>query len=125
MNGGVTRAGVAALIQAQTQVAVDWYLDSRTGGGQIIGAQSDGDILDFPDIAEVLIWPEGGILFIDQGELNIGLVRDSTLNETNDVKFFSETFENAAVVAAEAFYGQFTLCPTGTTAGTATARACA
>jgi len=125
MNGGVTRAGVAALIQAQTQVAVDWYLDSRTGGGQIIGAQSDGDILDFPDIAEVLLWPEGGILFIDQGELNIGLVRDSILNETNDVKFFSETFEAAAVIAAEAFYGRFTLCPNGTTAGTATARSCA
>ncbi len=119
------RAGVAAEIQRRTQVSIDWYLDSRTGGGQVIGAQHDGDILDFPDIAEVLLWPEGGILFIDQGELNIGLVRDSTLNETNDVKFFSETFENAAVVAAEAFYGQFTLCPTGTTAGTATARSCA
>jgi hypothetical protein len=121
----VTRAQVAAMIQARTQVSVDWYLDSRTGGGQIIGAQSDGDILDFPDIAEVLLWPEGGILFIDQGELNIGLVRDSVLNETNDVKFFSETFEAAAVIAAEAFFGQFTLCPTGTTAGTATTRSCA
>jgi hypothetical protein len=120
----VTRASVAADIQARTQVSVDWYLDSRTGGGQVIGAQADGDIVDFPDIAEVLLWPEGGILFIDQGELNIGLVRDSILNETNDVKFFSETFENAAVIAAEAFYGQFTLCPNGVTAGTGTARAC-
>jgi hypothetical protein len=124
LPGGVTRAGVAALIQSQTQVAVDWYLDSRTGGGQIIGAQGAGDIVDFPDIAEVLLWPEGGILFIDQGELNIGLVRDSLLNETNDVKFFSETFENAAVIAAEAFLGQFTLCPTGEVAPTATARTC-
>lgn len=126
LPGGVTRASVAALIQSQTQVAVDWYLDSRTGGSQIMGAQSDNaDILDFPDIAEVLLWPEGGILFVDQGELNIGLVRDSVLNETNDVRFFSETFENAAVVAAEAFYGQFTLCPNGTVAPTATARSCA
>lgn len=121
----VGRAGVAAEIQRRTQVSVDWYLDSRTGGGQIIGAQSDGDIVDFPDIAEVLLWPEGGILFIDQGELNFGLVRDSTLNETNDVKFMSETFENAAVIAAEAFYAQLTLCPSGTSAGTATARSCA
>jgi hypothetical protein len=120
------RAGVAAEIQRRTQVRVDWYLDSRTGGGQIMGAQGDGsDILDFPDVAEVLLWPEGGILFIDQGELNIGLVRDSILNETNDVRFFSETFENAAVVAAEAFYGQFSLCPNGVTAGTGTARSCA
>jgi hypothetical protein len=121
----IARAAVAAEIQRRTQVSVDFYLDSRTGGGQIMGAQGDGsDILDFPDIPEVLLWPEGGILFIDQGELNIGLVRDSLLNETNDVKFFSETFENAAVIAAEAFYGRFTLCPTGTTAGTATARTC-
>jgi hypothetical protein len=121
----IGRAQVGSFIQQLTQVSIDWYLDSRTGGGQIIGAQADGDIVDFPDIAEVLLWPEGGILFIDQGELNLGLVRDSTLNETNDVKFFSETFENAAVVAAEAFYGRFTLCPNGTTAGTATARSCA
>jgi hypothetical protein len=124
-SGVDSRAGVAAEIARRTQVSVDFYLDSRTGGGQIIGAQGESDIVDFPDIAEVLLWEEGGILFIDQGELNIGLVRDSILNETNDVKFFSETFENAAVIAAEAFFGQFTLCPTGTTAGTATARSCA
>ena len=120
-----SRAGVAALIQRLTQVNVDFYLDSSTAGGQIIGAQSAGDILDFPDIAELYLWPEGGILFVDQGELNIGLVRDSVLNETNDVRFFAETFENAAVIAAEVFQARLTLCPNGTTAGTATARSCA
>lgn len=121
----VARASVASEIARKTGVLIDWYLDSRTGGAQIIGAQSDGDIVDFPDIAEVLLFPEGGILFIDQGEFNFGLIRDSTLNETNDVKFMSETFENAAVIAAEVFYGQFTLCPNGVTAGTGTARSCA
>jgi hypothetical protein len=121
----LTRAGVAALIQRQTNVAVDWYLDSSADGEQYFAAQNDGaDIVDFPDIAELYLWPEGGILFVDQGELNIGLVRDSILNETNDVRFFAETFENAAVIAAEAFVGRFTLCPSGTTAGPVTARAC-
>lgn len=120
-----SRDAVAALIQRYTNVAVSWYLDEASGAGQIIGAQGDGSaVVDFPDVAEVYLYPEGGILFIDQGELNIGLVRDSALNETNDVRFFAEVFENAAVIAAEVFEAELTICPTGETGPTATALAC-
>lgn len=118
----ISRAGVAALIERITGVRVEWYLDSETGEGQVFGAQAgDGaEVLDFPGNAVVYVYPPGGILHVDQGQLNIGLIRDSALTETNDVRFFSEFFENAAVVAAEVFKATIELCASGTTAGTTT-----
>jgi hypothetical protein len=40
-------------------------------------------------------------LFLDGGTLDLGLVRDSTLNSTNDYKIFLETFEGVAKVGVE------------------------
>lgn len=122
-----SRAGAADLIRRMTDVSVTWYLDSSsTGTSQIFGTQGDAaEVLAFPDDAEVYLYPEGGIGFIDAGELNIGLVRDSALNETNDVRFFAEVFENAAVFAAEVLVVTFEdVCATGETAGPATAITC-
>jgi len=122
-----SRDGAAALIQRMTDVNVTWYLDSSsTGTSQIFDAQSDASAVDpFPTDAEVYVYPEGGIGYVDAGELNIGLVRDSVLNETNDVRFFAEVFENAAVFAAEVFVATFEdVCSTGETAGPATAITC-
>jgi hypothetical protein len=120
----VSRAGVAALIERITGVRVEWYLDSETGEGQVFAAQTAGDVLDFPSNAVVYVYPPGGILHVDQGMLNIGLIRYSALTETNDVRFFSEFFENAAVVAAEVFKVNIELCASGT-AAEATTPACA
>ena len=54
--------------------------------------------------------------------LNIGLIRDSALTETNDVRFFAEVFEAAAVIAAEVFKLELTLCGDGTRAPAGTPR---
>ena len=123
-NLEVGRAAVAARIEALTGVRVEWYLDSETGENQIFGAQSDGAVLGFPNPAVIYMYPPGGILFIDQGQLNIGLIRDSALTETNDVRFFSEVFEAAAVIAAEAFKLELTLCGDGTRAPAGSLETC-
>lgn len=120
----VARAQVAARIEALTGVRVEWYLDSETGADQIFGTQGESAVLGFPNPAVIYMYPPGGILFIDQGMLNIGLVRDSALNETNDVRFFSEVFEAAAVVAAEVFRLELTLCGDGTRAPAGTLETC-
>jgi hypothetical protein len=39
-------------------------------------------------------FPEGTFLYIDGGTLDLGLVRDSTLNSTNDFQVFGEIFNN-------------------------------
>lgn len=124
-NLEIARAQVAGIIERLTGVRVEWYLDSETGEGQIFGAQGDdAAVLGFPNPAVIYLYPPGGILFIDQGQLNIGLIRDSALTETNDVRFFSEVFETAAVVAAEVFKMELTFCGDGTRAPAGTLEAC-
>lgn len=123
-NLEIGRAMVAAKIEMATGVRVDWYLDSATGDGMIIGEQAEGAVLGFPNPASIYIYPPGGILFIDQGMLNIGLIRDSALTETNDVRFFAEVFEAAAVIAAEVFKLELTLCGDGTRAPAGSLETC-
>lgn len=46
----------------------------------------------FPQTADVLLWAPGTVVELDAGELNLGVVRDSTLNSTNDFQVFAEPF---------------------------------
>lgn len=123
-NLEVARAAVAARIEAATGVRVTWFLDSATGDGMIFGTQGESAVLGFPNPVSIYLYPPGGILFIDQGMLNIGLIRDSALTETNDVRFFSEVFEAAAVIAAEVFKLELTFCGDGTRAPAGSAETC-
>ena len=123
-NLEVGRAMVAARIEMLTGVRVDWYLDSATGDGMVFGTQAEGAVLGFPNPASIYLYPPGGILFIDQGQLNIGLIRDSALTETNDVRFFAEVFEAAAVIATEVFKLELTFCGDGTRAPAGTLETC-
>lgn len=81
------------------QINVSWHLDGETG--QIFGAQADGALLGFPSTVIWYLFSEGTFLFLDGGTLDLGLVRDSTLNSTNDYKVFVETFEGVAKVGVE------------------------
>lgn len=81
-------------------INVSWHLDGEAG--QIFGAQADGALLGFPANVIWYLFSEGTFLFLDGGTLDLGLVRDSTLNGTNDYKVFVETFEGVAKVGVEA-----------------------
>lgn len=85
---------------ATRQINVSWHLDGETG--QIFGAQADGGLLGFPTNVIWYLFSEGTFVFLDGGTLDLGLVRDSTLNGTNDYKIFLETFEGVAKVGVEA-----------------------
>lgn len=80
-------------------INVSWHLDGESG--QIFGAQADGALLGFPSNVIWYLFSEGTFLFLDGGTLDLGLVRDSTLNGTNDYKVFVETFEGVAKVGVE------------------------
>ena len=72
------------------------------GGGRIVlGAQVAGALNEFPASVVWYLFSEGTFLFLDGGTLDLGLVRDSTLNGTNDYKIFLETFEGVAKVGLE------------------------
>lgn len=80
-------------------INVSWHMDGETG--QIFGAQADGALMSFPDDVIWYLFSEGTFVFLDGGTLDLGLVRDSTLNGTNDYKIFLETFEGVAKVGVE------------------------
>lgn len=42
----------------------------------------------------------GTFLYVDAGQLDLGIVRDSHLNAANDFQLFGETFENVAKIAS-------------------------
>ena len=65
-----------------------------------------------------LLYVEGSFQFLDGGRLDLGVVRDSTLDATNDYETFVETFEGVAFRGLEAYQVQSTILPTGGSAGT-------
>jgi hypothetical protein len=112
------------------QAGIDpvYYLDTpSTGTSQIAdSAQTAAAIDPFPDNIQWAIYPEGAFIGVDMGVLELGIVRDSTLNSTNDFQVFGERFRNVARIAPEqaAFWVTTDLCATGQFPPTGTARTC-
>lgn len=73
----------------------------------------------FPDAISTLLYPEGDWLALDGGELNLGVVRDSTLNADNRFQTFSEGWEFPAFRGVESIHLVLRVQPTGQSAATA------
>ena len=71
-------------------------------------------------------FPEGTFLHLDGGVLELGIVRDSTLNSMNDYQVFGETFENVARIGPTqaARWASVTICPQGTFPAAGTGLTC-
>lgn len=99
-------------------VNVSWYLDQDGTTQQVFGSQagSGADLLNFlPDVVWYL-FHEGAWLFLDMGRLDLGIVRDSSLNSTNDFEIFWETFEGSAMIGVESLRINSSVCPSGSSA---------
>jgi hypothetical protein len=102
---------------ASRNITVTWHLDGEEG--QIFGDQTPGAALEaFPENVIWYLFAEGTFLFLDGGELDLGLVRDSTLNGTNDYKMFMETFEGVAKIGIESLRITSKLAIIGASSGT-------
>ena len=120
------QAEIAAVIE-RYGISVTWYLDDVTGGtSQGFAAEEAGALDDFPDDVQWAIFPEGEFIHVDSGSLELGIVRDSTLNSTNDYQFFGETFENVARLgpAQGALWVTQGVCPSGEFPALGTALTC-
>jgi hypothetical protein len=115
-------------------VNITWHLDGRPAtlaaagevgmANQFYGAWADNAAVpDFPAQLEALLWVEGEMIHLDAGTLDLGIVRDSALNQNNRYKQFSETFEGVAHRGVEAIRLVVDLQISGMTAGTADTRA--
>jgi hypothetical protein len=65
-----------------------------------------------------VLFAEGDWLFLDGGTLDLGLVRDSTLNRTNRYQTFVESWEGAAFNGIESLRLVMEVQPTGSIVGT-------
>lgn len=110
-------------------VNITWHIDGRAGtsagagevamADQFYGNAADlGAVPGFPDQVEALIFQEGDWLFLDGGTLDLGVVRDSTLNSTNQYRQFMETFEGLAGRGVEPLRVVAGAQPTGAHVGT-------
>ena len=89
-----------------------WLLDTENGG--TFAAQADGALAAWPTTPVSYLYRAGDWLFLDGGNLDIGVVRDSTLNGTNDAQMFMETFEGVARHSnVETLRITHTTCPSG------------
>jgi hypothetical protein len=117
LTGGTTPAVAVTTTTASgtTSTVNGVSIASQVYGNAAAGAAIPG----YPDQVDALLFPTGSILFLDGGTLDLGLVRDSTLNSRNRYRQFSETFEGIANRAVEPLRLAMTVQPTGQTAGTA------
>ena len=106
----VADAAIASWITNQN-VNMSWFLDGESG--QVFGPQGDGPLVGWPSHVVSYLFPEGAWLFLDGGAIDLGLVRDSTLNATNDYQLFAETFEGAHFHGIESYRLTMDLCPDG------------
>lgn len=72
----------------------------------------------FPDAVSTLLFREGDWLHLDGGTLDLGTVRDSTLNGLNRFQTFAESWEGVAFRGLESFQLVLRLNPTGASAAT-------
>jgi len=96
-------------------VNVTFYVDSpSTGVSQVFGTQAAGALDAWPADVQWGLFEEGHWLFLDGGTLDLGIVRDSTLNQTNDFQNFAESFEGIAQRGCESLWVSSTVCVNGT-----------
>jgi hypothetical protein len=122
----VTESEVESLL-GNAGINAIWHLDgqgepaSKAYPPQVMTALAEGAVVaPFPAKLAWYFFAEGQIQFLDAGRLDLGVVRDSTLDATNDYETFVETFEG---IANRGFAGGVvqlvtSLCASGATAGT-------
>jgi hypothetical protein len=128
----VTEEQVVALIR-NAGVNPIFHLDGQGeavegGVSQVFAAPAKGAIKAFPTKMVWYFFAEGMMQFLDGGRLDLGVVRDSTLDATNDYETFVEPFEGLAFrgFTGGALQLETSLCANGGTAGTiSTAGKCA
>lgn len=106
-------------------INVTFYQDHTTAAGAPFAAPSAGALWTWPTEVVWFLFPEGSFIYLDGGNLDLGLVRDSTLNSTNDYQIFYEEFNKVTFLGIESYKVTSTVCPDGGHAPASAARVCA
>jgi len=108
-----TRADAQRFL-ASSGLGLTYVWEVPTGTDQFVTNATAQNLADYPDNMEIPIWIDGTVVFLDGGTLDLGIVRDSTLNNTNDYELFVESFEQVAWLGPFGLTLTLTTCPNGT-----------
>jgi hypothetical protein len=93
-----------------------WTQDTLAADTQL-ATPAAGALSEWPNTVRWFIFPEGEWVYLDSGVLDLGLVRDSTLNSQNDYQIWMEEFSGIAKVGGtESLAVVSTLVQNGSTA---------
>jgi hypothetical protein len=123
-NRFVAQAQMEAQLRA-FNVNPAFYVDSAADGNMLYGAEAGANLQEFKTTVEWGLYPPGTWLGLDGGRLDLGLVRDSVLNATNDFQLFFETWNGIGKIGIESLWMTSTVCPSGATAPAGTLITCA
>lgn len=109
----LTDGGYIDQLFSNLGVNVSWLMEGESS--QRYGRPNAGQIAPWRSNVLGYFFIEGAWLYLNGGTLNLGVVRDSTLNATNNFQMFEEEFEQVH------FHGTFShkldidICPSGAT----------
>jgi hypothetical protein len=84
-----------------------------------------GVLGSYPTTFRAAVYPEGEWVYLENGVVDLGLVRDSQLNSVNDYQIWMEEFNGLCRVGGiESLSVEFDLCANGTYAPADALRAC-
>lgn len=93
---------------------VTFFQDFATAtGAPFTDPVVSGGLQSWPNNLDWYIFPEGSFLYLDGGSLDLGLVRDSTLNSQNDYQIFYEEFFGLCFIGQESYRVRSEICPNG------------
>lgn len=87
--------------------------DALRATQEMRGAQAAGLLNDWPALVTAYLFAPGTFVRLDAGTLDVGLVRDSTLNKQNNVQLFMEEWTGTAQLGQESIRLTSTVCASG------------
>jgi hypothetical protein len=114
-NLAIADAQINSWLSARN-VNVAWTLEDLAGS--MGAAQAAGALNKFPGTFVMYLFAEGTWQYLDGGRIDVGVVRDSALNATNDYQIWREDFEGLAKRGNESLKITVTTKPTGASVGT-------
>lgn len=116
---------VKRMVFTKLNINATFYYDYSTGDlPNMQQAQAAGSAVPFLASIRAYIFAPGTFVRLDGGTLDVGIVRDSALNGTNNLQIFAEEWIQVAKVGIESVRANITLCPSGTGPAAKTALIC-
>ena len=104
-----------------------WYVDNPSGtfpNQAMATPQNQGNLNLWPTAVKAFVYAPGTFVKLDGGTLDVGLVRDSVLNRTNDLQLFMEEWLGMAMLGYQSIALTSFICINGTGPNGVTPRAC-